>query len=195
MREQPLLDEGAGAPAAAVDDLLVRQHGLVDRVPIDPRLLAVGKTGGEEVGEHLLLVPVIVRMAGRDLALPVIGQPHALQLATHRRDVLVCPVGGMNLAGDRRVLGGEAERIPAHRVQHVEALRALIARDDVAHRVVAHVADMQLARRVGEHLEDIVFRARAVDGDVERAAFLPDRLPLRFAFLEIIARHRAFPDD
>ena len=55
----------SGSPAAAVDHLLVGQHGVLDRVPIDPRLLAVGEPGREEVEKHLLLVPVIFRMAGR----------------------------------------------------------------------------------------------------------------------------------
>ena len=38
LRQLALLDHGAGAPAAAVDHLLVGQHRLVDRVPVDLRL-------------------------------------------------------------------------------------------------------------------------------------------------------------
>ena len=33
--ELPPFDRRARAPAAAVDDLLVRQHGVIDRVPVD----------------------------------------------------------------------------------------------------------------------------------------------------------------
>ena len=160
MRQQPLFDQRAGAPAAPVDDLLVGQHGMIDRVPVDPALAAIGQPRREEIEKHLLFVAVIFRMAGRDLARPVIGEPHALQLAAHRRDVLVRPYRRMDVAGDRGVLGRQAERIPAHRVQHAVALRAAIARDEVAHRVVAHVPDMQFAGRVRKHLEDVVFRAR-----------------------------------
>ena len=39
-RQLALLDKRAGSPAASVDDLLVGEHGLVDRVPVDVRLLA-----------------------------------------------------------------------------------------------------------------------------------------------------------
>ena len=36
-----LLDRRAGAPSAPVDHLLVREHGLIDRVPVDDAGLAV----------------------------------------------------------------------------------------------------------------------------------------------------------
>ena len=41
LRQLALLDQRAGAPAAAVDDLLVGEHGHVDRVPVHLRLLAL----------------------------------------------------------------------------------------------------------------------------------------------------------
>ena len=68
LRQLALLDQRAGAPAAAVDHLLVGEHGLVDRVPVHLRLLALDQPGLEEVEEHLLLVLVVGRVAGRDLA-------------------------------------------------------------------------------------------------------------------------------
>ena len=91
--EEPLgqlapLDQRIGAPAAAVDHLLVGQDGLVDRIPVDPGFLAVDQALLEEVQEHLLLVLVIVRQAGRDLPAPVDREAHALQLGAHHRDVL-----------------------------------------------------------------------------------------------------------
>ena len=147
LRQKPLLDQRARAPAAAVDHLLVGEHGVLDRVPIDPGFAAIGQVRREEVEKHLLLVPVIFRMAGRDLAAPIIGEAHALQLAAHHRDVVVGPARGMVAARHRRVLGGQPERVPAHRMQNVEALRALVARDHVAHRVVAHMARHGVCRR------------------------------------------------
>ena len=41
-RDLALLDQRAGAPAAAVDHLLVGEHGLVDRIPVDDAGLLVG---------------------------------------------------------------------------------------------------------------------------------------------------------
>ena len=187
LRQQALLDERARAPAAPVDHLLVGEHGVLDRVPIDPGFLAIGEPGREEVEEHLLLVAVIVRVAGRDLARPVVAEPHAFELRAHRRDVLVGPDRGMDLLGDRRVLGRQAERVPAHRMQHVEPLRPAIARDQVAHRVVAHMADMELAGRVGKHLEDVVFWPAGLGLDLEEPPLAPAALPFRFGFSEIVA--------
>ena len=39
--------------------------------------------------------------------------------------------------------------------------RALIAGDDVAHRIIADVAHMDAAGRIGKHLEDVIFRPRS----------------------------------
>ena len=74
--EEPLgelapLDHGARAPAPTVDHLLVREHRLVDRVPVDPRLLAIDQPRLEEIEKHRLLVAVVRRIAGRDLPRPV----------------------------------------------------------------------------------------------------------------------------
>ena len=41
LRQLALLDQRAGAPAAAVDDLLVGEHRHVDRVPVHLGLLAL----------------------------------------------------------------------------------------------------------------------------------------------------------
>ena len=91
----------------------------------------------DEGQEHFLFMTVIVWMAGRDLAGPVDRQPHHFELAPHGVDIGVGPLGGMDLLFHRRVFRRHAERIPAHRVEHVEAAGTFIARDHVPHRVVA----------------------------------------------------------
>ena len=188
----PLFDRGAGTPAAPVDHLLVGEHGVFDRVPVDPAFLAVGQTGLQEIQEDLLFVPVVFRRAGRDLARPVIGQTQRLQLGAHGRDVLISPVGGMDLVGDGGVFRRQAEGVPAHGMQHVEAARPLVAGDHVADRVVAGVADMEASRRVREHLQHVVFGTAGVLGRDEATALVPDRLPLSFGFLGIVPRHQTF---
>ncbi len=60
------------------------------------------------------------------------------------------------------VLGRHAERVPSHRVDDVEALGPAVARHDVAHRVVAHVAHVDAPRRIREHLEHVILRPRVV---------------------------------
>src|SRR5690606_9354623 len=79
-RDFAILDQRARTPAAAVDDLLVGQHGLVDRVPVDGAVLAVDHALLEQAGEQPLLPAVVVRLAGGDLAGPVDGQAQRFQL-------------------------------------------------------------------------------------------------------------------
>ena len=88
LAELLLLHRRAGAPAAAVDHLLVRQHGAVDRIPVDPALLALDQAGAQEIQEQLLLMAVIFGIAGGELALPLERQAHALQFGAHGGDVL-----------------------------------------------------------------------------------------------------------
>src|SRR5262249_39556151 len=66
--ELALLDRGAGAPAAAVDHLLVGEYGLVDRIPVDHALLAIDEAALEELQEPALLAAVILRVAGGEFA-------------------------------------------------------------------------------------------------------------------------------
>ena len=181
-----LLDDRARAPAAPVDHLLVGEHRLIDRVPVDLRFLARDEAGDEEVEEQLLLMLVIARIAGRDLARPVDRQAHRLQLGAHRRDIGVGPLrrGGVVLRGG--VLGGQAEGVPSHRVKHVEAARAPIARHHVAHRVVAHMAHVYAPRRIREHLEDVVFRTRIVVVRLEDLRVRPSLLPLGLGFAHVV---------
>ena len=74
--EEPLLelarlDHVAAALAAAVDDLLVGEHGLVVRAPLDRGLLAVGQAVLEELQEDPLRPAVVARLVGAELARPV----------------------------------------------------------------------------------------------------------------------------
>ncbi len=182
-----LLDDGAGAPAAAVDHLLVGEHGHVDRIPVDLALLALGEAGAQKIQEHLLLVLVVSGIAGREFAGPVERQPDRPQLLLHRGDVVVGPRLRRDLALDRGVFRRQPERVPAHRVQHVEALGAHEARQHVAERVVADMPDMDAPGRVGEHLQHVIFRPRIVVFGGEDRLFVPLALPARLGFAGVVA--------
>ena len=92
----------------------------------------------------------------------------------------------MPSAFDRVLLGGQPERVPAHRVQDVEPLHALVPRHDVRRGVPLRVPDVQpRAAGIGEHVEHVELRARRVEIRVarircmERFLLSPDRLPAR----------------
>ena len=181
-----LLDKGAGAPAPAVDHLLVGEHGVVHRVPVHFARFAVHETGREHVEEEFLLLMVVFEIAGRDLPRPVERQAHALQLPAHGGDIVVRPLSRMDAALDRRVLRWQAERVPAHGMQHVVAARAHEAGHHVAHGVVPHVTHMDAAGRIRKHLEHIVFRPRIVFARLEQTLVVPGLLPMLFACRRVV---------
>ena len=173
-----LLDHRAGAPAAAVDHLLVGEHRLVDRIPVDDLRLAVGDALFQHAQEQPLVPLVVRRVAGGDLARPVDREPHRLHLALHVGDVLVGPLRRRHAVLHRRVLGGQAERVPAHRHQHVVALHPQLPGHHVVDRVIAHVPHVQPAGRVGQHRDAVELalgEARVVLAGAVRVGGVPVR--------------------
>jgi hypothetical protein len=150
-----LLDERAGAPPAAVDHLLVGEHRLVDRVPVDDLRLAVGDALFEHLQEHPLVPAVVRRVAGGDLARPVDREPHRLHLLLHRGDVVVGPLRRRDPVLHRGVLGRQPEGVPPHRHQDVPALHPQVPVHHVVDGVVAHVPHVQLPGRVGQHRDAV----------------------------------------
>ena len=181
-RDLALLDERARAPAAAVDHLLVREHGLVHRVPVDGAGRLVRDAALEHPQEQPLVPAVVIRVAGRELARPVDAEAERLELAFHVADVVARPLRRRDVVLDRRVLRRQPERVPAHGLQHVVSLHAHVAREDVADRVVADVAHVQAAARVREHAEAVVLGLRGVFARGKRARGLPFGLDCRLDF-------------
>ena len=97
----------------------------------------------------------------------------------------------MRFVLDGRVLGGQAEGVPAHRMQHVEAAHALHASHDVANGVVAHVAHVHRAAGVREHFQDVVFWFGGVSFRFKHTFFGPTLLPLGLYFLRVVAARRS----
>src|SRR2546427_12418629 len=129
------------APAiAAVYDLLVGQHGAALGAPIDAALLAVRETALQHAQEKPLVPAIVFRLAGGNFAAPVVAETEAAQDPLEFGDIVIGPGTRMRFVGDGGVFGGQAERVPAHGMEHVESTHALYAGDDVANRVIAHVA-------------------------------------------------------
>ena len=192
--EEPLgqfapFDQRARPPATAVLDLLIGQHRHVDRVPVHHRVLSVNQPLFQEVEEECLLLAVIFGVAGGKHARPVQRQAKRLHLLDHRVDVGIGPILGVAANCHRRVLGRHPEGVEPHRVQHVMPGRNLVAGDHVAHRVVAHMAHVQFARRIGEHLEHVVFRLALVALGLEQLGLLPGCLPFRFGHARVETGH------
>ena len=179
-RDLALLDQRTGAPAAPVDDLLVGEHGQIDRIPVHDAGLLVGDALLEHAQEQPLVPLVVVGVAGGQLTRPVDGQAQRLQLALHVGDVVARPLGRRHAVGHGGVLGRQAESVPAHGLQHVAALHAHEAREHVADGVVAHMAHVQPARGVGKHGQAVEFLAGRVFVGDKGALRVP--VSLRAAF-------------
>ena len=191
--EEPLLelahlDLVAAALAAPVDDLLVGQHGLVVGAPLDRRLLAVGQAALEELQEDPLRPAVVARLVGGELARPVDRDAPLAELLAEGGDRRVGGVARMLAGADRVVLGGQAEGVVAHRVQHAVALAAVEVRDRVADRVVLQMPDVRLAAGVGQHLQHVgLFAPVGLVGDLPGALVGPHALPARLDLARVVA--------
>ena len=154
-----------------VAHLFVREHGAERGAPVHRHLGLVGEPLLEEPAEDPLRPAHVARVGGVDLAVPVVGEAERLELLAVARDVARGRHARV-LAGLHRVLlGGQTERVPAHRVEHVEAAHALVAREHVGRDVALRVTDVQpLAGRVREHVEHVVLRPRGIDLGAERRA-------------------------
>ena len=126
--EEPLLhdarlDHRAAALARAVSEhLLVRDHGLVVRTPLDGRALPIREPALVELQELPLLPAVVLDVVGRERAVPVVGPADPPHRARDVLDVPLCALARMDAVADRSVLGRQPEGVESLRVQHVHAV-------------------------------------------------------------------------
>src|SRR5581483_185552 len=109
--EEPLrhvakLDQRAAALAVTVDDVLVRDHRLVVRAPVDRRGAPVREVALEEAQEEPLRPLVEPRIVRGDLAVPVDGPPEALHLLADQDDAALGDVARVPALADGGVLRG-----------------------------------------------------------------------------------------
>ena len=188
-RQVAAFDRSTRAPALAVDDLLVGQDRVIDRIPVHPGLLTVDQIVTQEFQKQALLLGVVGRVAGSELARPVERQPHGLELVAHGLDVAVGPFGRMDLPLHSGILSRQAKGIPPHGMEHVEPPGALVARDHVTDRIVSDVTHVDAPRGVGEHLQDVVgFATRCLLG-TETVGIGPGRLPSGLDLFRVVAAH------
>ena len=192
------LDRCTGAPAFAVDDLFVRQHSLINRIPVHHLRLAIGDAFFQHFQEQPLVPLVIVRVAGGDFTRPIERQTQRLHLRFHVSDIGVGPFGGRHIVGNRGILSRHPERIPAHRHQYIVAVHAQVAQHHVVNRVVAHMAHMQLAGWIRQHRAgvkfwlDVAVLILRVFGNFVRVSVEPMRLGFGFdCFGKVGGIHRA----
>ena len=156
------LDQRARTPTAPLDDLLVGEHGVVDRIPIDRRGFAIHQPAREKAREQLLLPAIVIRIASGELARPINGQPQPPHLLSHLRDIVARPAGGVDFVVDRGVFRRQAESVPSHRLHHFAPAHAPLAGNHIADGVVAHMPHVQPPGRIRKHRQAIKLLAARV---------------------------------
>ena len=180
--EFALLDQSIFvAPAAAVHDLLIGEHGRTFRTPVDFALLAIGQALLVELEKEPLVPAVVVGQAGGDFAGPVVGEAQALHLRLHVGDIARASIGAAACCSGWLRFLREAERIPSHGMKDVIAVHPHVACERVADGVVAHVSHVQRAGGIGQHFKNVVFPFRGVGlGGVKGRVLLPRSEPFFF---------------
>src|SRR5437773_10723374 len=92
------------------------------------------------------------------LSPPVVADTETLQLALHYLDILIRPLARIDLPFYSSILGRLAERIPADRMENIEAFQPFVPRQCVAGGIIANVPHVQFAGRVRTHLKLVKFR-------------------------------------
>ena len=176
--EQPLLHNRVTALAVSVDHLLVGEHGLVDRAPVDSRRLLVSESLLVELEEQPLGPLVIVGLAGDNLLAPVNHQAGALKLPPEVFDVSRSQRGGVDTDLDGVILSLDAEAVEADRFEDGFALLPLEPPVDIRAGEREQVADVQpLGRGVGEHHQLVVRFGTGPELRGVRPLFGPSMLP------------------
>ena len=176
-------DLGVASPAlAAAQDLLVGQDRLARRAPVDRGLGAVGQAGLVQLQEEPFSPLVVIRPAGYHFAVPVVAAAHGLELLAHVFDIFFGPDPGVDAALDGGVLCREAEGVEAHGMHYVVALHPLEAGVDIGRGHGVPVADMEVARGVGEHGQGVPLGFRRLVRSAVKVISSPFGLPFIFDF-------------
>ena len=186
LREVFLDDFILATPAASFFDLFICKDGVAAFAPVDLCFLLISETSLVEDLEKLLCVLVVVFTAGQDFSVPVIGQTKFSLLTGHVVDVGIGPFRRWNAVLDSRIFSRHAEGIKAHRMNDIESLHRLETSDNVTNGVVSDMPHMEIARRVREHFQYIVFLSARVRMSFKCFGVLPDFLPFLFDLLRYV---------
>ena len=177
---------GTAAFALALDDLLVCEHRVAGRTPVDGRGFAVSEPVLVKLQKQPLRPLVIFGKTGAHLVIPVIHRAYLFELFLHCRDVLHRAVVGMDARLYRIVFRRQTECVKPHWLKHFVALHPLETRVGVRGSVIVPVPRVQFcARRIGKHFKDVPFFIDSVAVELVKPGVRPDFLPLALYLSEV----------
>jgi hypothetical protein len=134
------------------------------------------------------LRPLEIIGVGRgEFARPVVAEAEAFDLLREIGDVRLGGLARMLAGLDGILLRRQAERVPAHRMQHVQTLGAFVARENIRGGVTLRMADVQArAGRIRKHVENVKFGRQLRGGHLAGKLVAPGkRVPVRKDFARI----------
>ena len=190
--EEPLIHQfllhlRTGAPRASVSvNLFVGKDRLINWVPINIGFLPVGQAVLVEQREYFLSVLIIAWVMRGQFSIPIKLEAHAVELLLHVRNVLHGPIFRRYVPLNGSILSRQAERVPAHGIDHTLPLLLVISCEHIAYGVDPHMPHVYVSRWIGELSEYVHLFFRL--GITFRLLFLcqPCLLPLPVNLLELI---------
>ena len=85
------------------------------------------------------------------------------------------------------IFSWQAECIPTHGMEYIIALHSFMAGNHITYGIVSDMAHMDPAGRIWEHLQQVIFLARRILGNIEDLVSKPALLPLVFNGGKIVA--------
>src|SRR5262249_38260205 len=143
--------------------------------------------GVEQLQEDPLGPLEVIGISRIDLTVPVVTEAEHLNLPAEVVDVLLCIHARMNAGLDRVLLRWQAERVPAHRVQDIEATAPAITAQDIGGGVALGMTDVQTGPAgIGEHVEDVALGPIRRIGRAKGLVLQPEALPAWFDILRMV---------
>ena len=190
---QRLLRHGSTATLTrTVHNLLVREHSLVLGAPVNHGVLTVRQALLVELLEQPLSPLVVLGVRGVQAAAPVSGNSVTLERLSLSLNVLVRPLLRVSVVLNSCVLSGQAEGVPANRVQNIVAALLEVAGVHVTNSECLRVTHVKVTGGVREHIQHILAALGGVTGGLENLRFVPVGAPLGFHSAEVVRIFVAF---
>ena len=172
--------------ALALHHLLVGEHRVAGRTPVDGRGFAVCQPVLVKLQEEPLRPLIVFGHAGVHFVVPVVHRAYLPQLFLHGGDVLHGAVLGMDARLYGVILGRQTESVEAHGLEHLIPLHPLETRIGIRRTVVVPVPRMKFrAGRIGKHFQNVTFLVHSAAVELVKSRIRPDLLPLLFDLSEI----------
>ncbi len=189
--KQTLLDRRPASLAMAADYLLVGQHGLILRAPVDRSLLLVGEPLLEELKKEPLCPLVVVGLGGRERIAPIDHESCPFELSPEVGDVAGNEIHRMLPDLEGVVLRMNPEGVVPERLEHVVSHEPLESSMNVVPRERKKIPDVEsFGGRIGEHHQCVVRPLGALQVRVVGPTLLPDALPLPLDCLWVVSDDR-----